>query len=195
MLVLGVGWAICHIWYDGNFLTLTSLPCLQHCLWIHPYHNFCIWLWPPISWFVMPPSTFDTSDQLSPVETLPLSTDYSLCEAEVIHSYTCKARSWAELAEELGPGSVSFAPLHSSLGDTLHFLIDTNYNCPEHKLCRPPPVPTPKLSVTIPLTCTTSVVGYISNKHPDCFVWQGGLFEQGSFVVLGRRWRWWGLVN
>jgi hypothetical protein len=43
--------------------------------------------------------------------------------------------------------------------------------------------------VTIALTHTTSVVGYISNKYPDCFVWQGELFEQGSFVVLGRSYR------
>jgi hypothetical protein len=132
----------------------------------------------------MLPSTFYTSNQLHPVEMFHLSTYYSHFEAEVIHPYICAAHSQAELAGELGPGSVTFATSCSSLGDTLLFLIGTNYNHPEHKL--PSPLSIPKLSVAVPLTCTTSVVGYISNKHPDCFVWQGGLFEQGLFVVLGR---------
>ena len=53
----------------------------------------------------------------------------------------------------------------------------------------PPCLSTPKLSVTIPLTRTTSVVGYVSNKHPDCYVWQSGFFEAGSHVVLGTTYR------
>jgi hypothetical protein len=32
-------------------------------------------------------------------------------------------------------------------------------------------------------------MGYISNKHSNCIMWQGGLFEQGSFVVLGRSYK------
>ena len=34
-----------------------------------------------------------------------------------------------------------------------------------------------------------SVVGYISNKHPDCYVWQSGFFEAESHVVLGMTYR------
>ena len=30
-----------------------------------------------------------------------------------------------------------------------------------------------------------SVMGYINNKHPDCYVWQSGFFEEGSHIVLG----------
>ena len=31
----------------------------------------------------------------------------------------------------------------------------------------------------------TSVVGYVRNKHSDCFIWQNGYFEEGSHIVLG----------
>ena len=34
-----------------------------------------------------------------------------------------------------------------------------------------------------------SAVGYISNKHPDCYVWQSGFFNAGSHVVLGTMYR------
>jgi hypothetical protein len=27
--------------------------------------------------------------------------------------------------------------------------------------------------------------GFISGNQPDCFVWEGGFFEKGSFVLLG----------
>ena len=71
----------------------------------------------------------------------------------------------------------------------LQFLLETDYNHPGHQLHLPPPLSTPKLSATIPLTHTMSVVGYISNKHPNCYVWQSGLFEEGSYVVLGTMYR------
>ena len=32
-------------------------------------------------------------------------------------------------------------------------------------------------------------MGYISNKHPDCYVWQSGFLEEGSHVVLDRTYR------
>ena len=32
-------------------------------------------------------------------------------------------------------------------------------------------------------------MGYVSNKHPDCYVWQSGFFEAGSHVVLGTTYR------
>ena len=76
-----------------------------------------------------------------------------------------------------------------SLEETLQFLLETDYNHPGHRLCLPPPLSTPHLSATIPLTRTTSVVGYISNKHPNCYVWQSGFFEAGSYVVLGMTYR------
>ena len=73
--------------------------------------------------------------------------------------------------------------------ETLQFLLDADYNHPGHKLCLPPPLPTPKLSATIPLTHMTSIVGYVSNKHLDCYVWQSGYFEELSHVVLGTTYR------
>ena len=36
---------------------------------------------------------------------------------------------------------------------------------------------------------SSSVVGYMSNMHPDCNVWQSGYFEEGSHVVLGKTYR------
>ena len=42
---------------------------------------------------------------------------------------------------------------------------------------------------TIPLTCITSVIGYVSNKHPNCYIWQSRYFEEGSHVVLGTMYR------
>jgi hypothetical protein len=64
-----------------------------------------------------------------------------------------------------------------------------DYNRPDHKLHLPHLLPIPKSSAAVPLTRTTSVVGYVSNKHPDCFMWQGGYFEEGSYVVLGKSFR------
>ena len=83
-----------------------------------------------------------------------------------------------------------FSAPRPSLEETLQFLLETDYNHPGHRLrLPPPPLSTPKLSATIPLTRTTSVVGYISNKQYDCYVWQSGFFEAGSHVVLGTTYR------
>ena len=87
------------------------------------------------------------------------------------------------------PGRPVFSAPHPSLEETLQFLLETDYNHPGHKLCLPPPLSTLKLSATIPLTHTTSAVGYISNKHPNCYVWQSGFFEAGSHVVLDMMYR------
>ena len=97
--------------------------------------------------------------------------------------------SQAELSHAPDPGCPVFSVPCPSLEETLQFLLETDYNHPGHKLYLPPPLSTPKLSATIPLTHTTSVVGYISNKHPDCYVWQSGFFEAGSHVVLGTTYR------
>jgi hypothetical protein len=137
----------------------------------------------------MPPSSSEVSDPSHPLETFQPSSDYSYFEAKIIHPAIHSAQSRAELAEEFGQGSITFSQPRSSLEDTLQFLIDTDDNCPDHKLRLPRPLPTPKSSAAVPLTRTTSVVGYVSNKCPDCFVWQGGYFEEGSYVVLGKSFR------
>ena len=33
--------------------------------------------------------------------------------------------------------------------------------------------------------CVLPLTGFISENHLDCFVWEGGFFEEGSFVILG----------
>ena len=97
-------------------------------------------------------------------------------EADVIRPAIHAARSQAELSQALDPRCPVFSVPCPSLEETLQFLLETNYNHPGHKLYLPPLLSTPPLSATIPLTGTTSVVGYISNKHPDCYVWQSGIF-------------------
>ena len=135
----------------------------------------------------MLPSIPDTSKVVPPhpFETFCPSTDYSNFEADVICPAIRAVHSRAELSHALDPGRPVSSVPHPSLEETLQFLLETDYNHPCHKLHLPPPLSTPKLSVTIPLTHTRSVVGYISNKHPDCYVWQSGFFEAGSHVVLG----------
>ena len=126
----------------------------------------------------MLPSIPDTSKVVPPhpFETFRPSTDYSDFEADVIRPAIHAACSRAELSQAPDPGHPVFSVPCPSLELTFQFLLETDYNHPGHKLHLPPPLSTLKLSVTIPLTHTTSVVGYISNKHPDCYVWQSGFF-------------------
>jgi hypothetical protein len=135
----------------------------------------------------MSPSIPDTSKVVlpHPFETFCPSTDHFNFEADVIRPAIGAVCSRAELSQVPDPGRPVISVPRPSLEETLQFLLETDYNRPGHKLCLPPPLSTPKLSATIPLTCTTSIVGYISNKHPDCYVWQSGFFEAGSHVVLG----------
>jgi hypothetical protein len=34
-------------------------------------------------------------------------------------------------------------------------------------------------------TCIIPLVGFVSGKHLDCFLWEGRFFEKGSVVILG----------
>jgi len=42
------------------------------------------------------------------------------------------------------------------------------------------------MSAIIPFDHSFQLEGYFSPKHPDCFVWEGGIFEEGSMVFFGR---------
>ena len=155
-----------------------ALPILQH-LWAHNYQApYLIFLIPTTSKSAMLPSIPDTSKVVlsHAFKTFCPSTNYSNFEADVIHPAIHAALPWAELFQALDPGCPVFSVPHPSLEETLQFLLETDYNHPGHKLCLPPPLSTPKLSVTIPLTHTTSVVGYICNKHPDSYVWWSEFF-------------------
>ena len=101
-----------------------------------------------------------------PFETFCPLTDYSDFEADVIRPAICAACSRAELSQAQDPGRPVFSVPCPFQEETLQFLFKTDYNHPGHKLHLPPPS-TPKISVTIPLIRTTSVVDYISNTHPD----------------------------
>jgi hypothetical protein len=113
----------------------------------------------------MSPSIPDISKVIPPhpFETFCPSTDYSNFEADVIRPAIRAAHSRAELSQAPDPGCPVFSVPCPSLEETLQFLLETDYNHPGHKLHLPPP-----LSMTIPLTHTMFIVGYISNKHPDC---------------------------
>ena len=138
----------------------------------------------------MSPSISDTSKFVlpHPFETFCTSTNYPNYEANVIHPAIHAAHSRAELFQAPDPGRPVFSVPRPSLEETVQFFLETDYNHPGHKL-HLSPLSTPKLSATIPLTRTMSVVDYISNKHPDCYVWQSGFFVVGSHVVLGTTYR------
>ena len=116
----------------------------------------------------MSPSILDTSKVVPPhpFRTFCPSSNYCDFEADVICPAICAAHSQAS-----DPGCPVFSVPCPSLEETLQFLLDTDYNHPGHKLHLSPPLPIPELSATIPLSHTTSVVGYVSNKHPNCYIW------------------------
>ena len=152
---------------------------------------YLIFYIPMTSKSAMSPSIPDTSKVVPPhpFKTFHPSTDYSNFKANVICPAIRAAHSQAELSQALDPGHPVFSAPRSFLEETLQFLLETDYNHPGHQLCLPPPLCTLKLAATIPLTHTMSVVGYVSNKYPNCYVWQSGFFEAGSHVVVGMTYR------
>ena len=85
-------------------------------------------------------------------------TDYFNFEANVIRPAIRAAHSQAP-----DPGCPVFSAPHPSLEETLQFLLETDYNHPGHRLQLPPPLSTPKLSATIPLThLDTSILTILS---------------------------------
>src|ERR1700728_381118 len=127
---------------------------------------------------------------IHPFETFRPSMDdqeYALFESKIIRPSIRAAQSRAILLDNsiLTHLPISFKPGHPSLEDTQRFLLETDYNCPSHKLHLPLPVPAAKMSSRIPLNRILIVKGYFSKKQPDCFVWKEGLFEEGSRVIFG----------
>ena len=68
--------------------------------------------------------------------------------------------------------------------DLLYVLEETDYNQSLHSL-ESSVMPTPSLDEALHSTCILPLIGVISGNHPDCFVWEGGFFKKGLFVVLG----------
>jgi hypothetical protein len=140
----------------------------------------------------MPPSPYETSSEpvpLHPLETYRPSINYPNFEATIIRPAIRAVRSRAELSAELGSPPITFATPRTSLEATLQVLLETDYNRPDHALRLPYSSPKPKMSAAVPLTRTFSVMGYFSPKRPDCFVWEGGFFEDNCTVVLGKSYR------
>ena len=68
--------------------------------------------------------------------------------------------------------------------DLLSALEETDYNQSLHSLVSSA-TPTPSLDEAPHPTRILPLTGFISGNHPDCFVWEGGFFKKGPFVVLG----------
>jgi hypothetical protein len=68
--------------------------------------------------------------------------------------------------------------------DLLSALEETDYNQSLRSL-EPSVMPTLSLDEASHPTCILPLTGFISGICPDCFVWEGGFFKKGLFVVLG----------
>ena len=68
--------------------------------------------------------------------------------------------------------------------DLLSALEETDYNQSLGSLISSA-TPTPALDEAPHPTQILPLAGFISGNHLDCFVWEGGFFKRGSFVVLG----------
>ena len=117
------------------------------------------------------------------LETFCPSMDHDKFELEVIHPYLQTARicradhASSQLHLTLAPGQASFV-------DLLSTLEETDYNQSLHSL-ESSVTPTPSLDEAPHPTHILPLTGFIGENHPDCFVWEGGFFKKGSFVVLG----------
>jgi hypothetical protein len=110
--------------------------------------------------------------------------DYAHFEVDIINPYVRDARARANLL--VGTNlPLSFAPARKSFSELRDFLIDTDYNCSPCIICTSSYNFEPTKSAIIPIDCSFRLGGYVSPKHPDCFVWEGGIFEEGLTVFFG----------
>jgi hypothetical protein len=77
--------------------------------------------------------------------------------------------------------SITFAPNRRSGEDLSSFFEDTEYTRKDPSLPAPPAADSSGFTYE-PLT---HIQGYISPKRADYFIWELGVFEEGSKVVLG----------
>jgi hypothetical protein len=121
--------------------------------------------------------------QIHPLETFHPSMDYDKFESEFICPYLRTARirradhASSQLHLTLAPGQASFV-------DLLSALEETDYNQSLRSL-ESSVMPTPSLDEAPHPTHILPLTGFIIGIRPDCFVWEGGFFKKGSFVVLG----------
>jgi hypothetical protein len=77
--------------------------------------------------------------------------------------------------------SITFAPNHRSGEDLSSFFEDTKYT----KKISLPPAPPATNSSGFTYKPLTHIQGYVSPKHVDYFIWDLGVFKEGSKVILG----------
>jgi len=68
-----------------------------------------------------------------------------------------------------------------SIDNILNFLKETNYHTSLHSTNIPLPHPSSRVA---PVDPHYFLEGYVSSKQLDHFIWEGGFFEEGSFVIL-----------
>jgi hypothetical protein len=111
--------------------------------------------------------------------------DYPAFEAAVIRPYFRKAQlrraafAASELPLELPPG-------RPSLEELFRFLQETDLNSHANHISITAPSPASSSIGITPSIPFVPLAGFISRKRLDTFVWTGGIFEKGSFVVLGK---------
>jgi hypothetical protein len=127
----------------------------------------------------------NSSEEIHPLDTFKPSMDYAHFEVDIINLYIYAARAHTNLLAN-SKLSLSFTPGRKSFSELCNFLINTNYNWSSRILCVPPCNFKPKMSVIIPFDHSFQPEGYFSPKHPDCLLWEGGIFEEGSMVFFGR---------
>jgi hypothetical protein len=111
--------------------------------------------------------------------------DYTRFEIDIINPYIRAAHACTKILAS-SKLSLSFAPGRKSFSELCNFLIDTDYNRSSRIIHVPSCNFKPRMSTTIPFNRSFQLAGYFSPKHPDCFVWEGGIFEEGSTVSFGR---------
>jgi hypothetical protein len=77
--------------------------------------------------------------------------------------------------------SITFAPDRRSSEDLSSFFEDTEYTRKDPS----PPAPPAANSSGFTYEPLTRIQGYVSPKRADHFIWELGVFEEGSKVVLG----------
>src|ERR1700691_3288421 len=102
-----------------------------------------------------------------PIETFRNSTDYCQFETTIIRPFLCEARGQAIIYADSQLG-ISTAPGRPSIEDIYHFLNKTNYNCNLQNLSNKSTFSKNTSVSTCPIS-TPRLVGYISEKHLDCF--------------------------
>ena len=111
--------------------------------------------------------------------------DFACFEIDIINPYIHAAHARTNLLAN-SKLLLSFTPGRKSFSELCNFLINTDYNQSSRILRIPPYNCKPKTSTIIPFDRSFQLEGYFSPKHADCFVWEGGIFEEGLTVFFGR---------